>query len=147
METAYFYFGLGILLVAFEILAPGFILAPLGIAAILTGIVAWFFEPLILHAFSFLIFCLAVFYGLRHWQRHTKVSKDKESRFGLVGQRGILIQPFRSATEPAIVKVFSDEFEVVEESGLERLAVQNIAPGTAVTIVEVIGNKVKIKEV
>ena len=68
IEPHWQWLSLGVLLAAAEIIAPGFFLIWIGVAAIVTGIIAWVVPltvPLQLGIFAILSF--VALYGARKW--------------------------------------------------------------------------------
>ena len=85
MEPHWMWLSVGVLLVAAEIVAPGFFLIWIGAAAVITGVVAWVLPigvPLQLGIFA--VLAVVILYGARKWLRDNPiVSTDP-----LLNQRG-----------------------------------------------------------
>ncbi len=92
---------LGGALIVIEALAPGFVALWLGIAAVLTGGVAWLLPSLGWQAqiLVFAILAAAAIYGWLAWRRRFPQRTDQPSlnRRGdaLVGERLLLVEPIR----------------------------------------------------
>lgn len=68
MAPHWAWFSLGVALIALEILAPGFFMVWLGLAALATGVIAWIFAPILpVQLGLFALLALAVLYGARRW--------------------------------------------------------------------------------
>lgn len=77
MEAHWLWLSLGVLLIAVEILMPGFFLIWLGTAAIITGALVWVLPlavPAQLGLFALLSFI--VLYGARHWLRTNPIDSS-----------------------------------------------------------------------
>jgi membrane protein implicated in regulation of membrane protease activity len=146
VEVFQFYLILGVVLIALEIVVPGFVLAPLGLAALATAGVASLTENFVLHFLTFSIVATALFVSLRYWNR-TRISKPKEQgTFGLIGQSGLLIEAPRSPSLPGRVKVFADEYEILWDDSESVETLKECEPGTPVRIVRVLGNRVQVQK-
>ncbi|MBL8651987.1 MAG: NfeD family protein [Sphingopyxis sp.] len=85
MEPHWQWLSLGVLLAAAEIIAPGFFLIWVGVAAIVTGIVAWVVDisvPVQLGIFAVLAFI--ALYSARKWLRDNPITSTDP----LLNQRG-----------------------------------------------------------
>jgi membrane protein implicated in regulation of membrane protease activity len=85
MEPHWTWLTLGILLAAAEIVAPGFFLIWVGLAAIATGVIAWIVPlsvPLQLGIFGVLSF--VALYGARRWLKTNPITSNDP----LLNQRG-----------------------------------------------------------
>jgi len=144
MQIHQFYLIIGIVFVALEIVIPGFVLAPLGIAAIATAGVAYLTDNLLLQGLAFAGVSAALFAGVRAWNARRPKLAAEQGTFGLVGQTGILVEKAESVHKPGRVKVFSDEFEILWDESPELDAIRELEPGQRVRVVRVLGNKVII---
>lgn len=85
LDAHWLWLSLGVLLVALEILVPGFFLIWLGLAAAATGIITWILSPAVpLQLGIFALLALATLYAARHWLRQNPI----ESEDPLLNQRG-----------------------------------------------------------
>lgn len=85
LEPHWLWLSLGVLLVALEILVPGFFLIWLGLAAAATGIITWILSPAIpVQLGLFALLALATLYAARHWLKRNPI----ESTDPLLNQRG-----------------------------------------------------------
>ena len=85
LEPHWAWLSLGVLLVALEILVPGFFLIWLGLAALATGVIAWIIAPSVpIQLGLFAIFSFVALIGARQWLQKNPV----ESSDPLLNQRG-----------------------------------------------------------
>lgn len=85
LDPHWAWLSLGVLLVALEILVPGFFLIWLGLAALVTGVIAWIFMPSVpLQLGLFAILSLIALYAARAWLNKNPI----ESSDPLLNQRG-----------------------------------------------------------
>lgn len=85
LDPHWAWLSLGVLLVALEILVPGFFMIWLGLAALVTGIIAWVFAPSVpIQLGIFAILSLLALFGARAWLNRNPV----ESSDPLLNQRG-----------------------------------------------------------
>lgn len=85
LDPHWAWLSLGVLLVALEILVPGFFMIWLGLAALATGVVAWIFAPSVpIQLGVFAILSLVALFGARTWLNRNPI----ESSDPLLNQRG-----------------------------------------------------------
>lgn len=85
LDPHWAWLSLGVLLVALEILVPGFFLMWLGLAAVITGIIAWIVAPDIpVQLGIFAVLSMIALYGSRQWLNKNPI----ESSDPLLNQRG-----------------------------------------------------------
>ena len=144
MQIFQFYLIVGIVLIALEMVAPGFVLAPLGVAAIATSGVAWLTNNLLLQGLTFAAVSAALFVGIRAWNTFHPQSSSEKGTFGLVGQTGVLLERPESADRPGRIKIFSDVFEILWDDSPELEAVRSLEPGQRVRVSRVLGNRVVV---
>jgi membrane protein implicated in regulation of membrane protease activity len=144
MLSYQFYLVVGVVLIALEIVVPGFVLAPLGLAALVTAGVAALTDNLIWQASAFAASAIALFVGFRSWGALRSDRTAAEGTFGLVGQFGVLLETPESLEKPGRVKVFSDEFEIHWDDSPDLAAAKEIDPGSRVRVTRVVGNKVVV---
>jgi membrane protein implicated in regulation of membrane protease activity len=146
MEKYQLYLVLSILLVVGELFAPGFILLPLGVAGLLTSVVAYFRPEIWLHALFFILgsgFALLALARFRDsGENATKTGAGGE---GLVGQIGTIIS-HPEAGEPLRVKIYGDVWDVVDGS-LNPSLLATLHSGSKVKVTGVSGNKISIEPV
>jgi membrane protein implicated in regulation of membrane protease activity len=145
METYQFYLTVGIVLVGLEIVVPGFVLAPLGVAAMATAGVAYFSGSAIFQALTFAAVSAGLFVSLRSWNKSRLAAPKEQGTFGLVGQSGLLVEPPSSPALPGRVKVFSDEFELLWEDTPEFEDLKQLEPGQRIRVIRVLGNRVSVR--
>jgi membrane protein implicated in regulation of membrane protease activity len=152
-ETGALYIGLGLVLCIFELFLFSFFLLPLGLAAILVGLVALFItSSLGIHALVFALaaFCLLWLFRVlkRKWaaERQTKAENPFETlHVGAKGRKGIVIEAYASLEKPGRVKVFSDEWEVCAED-MDPNLLRELQVGDSVRVVAMHGNKVVVEK-
>jgi hypothetical protein len=78
MDPNWFWLSAGVLMAAAEIVAPGFFLMWLGIAAIITGVVAWIMPDLAVPAQVglFAILSVSAVYAARKWLVDNPIASD-----------------------------------------------------------------------
>ncbi|MEN9530243.1 MAG: NfeD-like C-terminal, partner-binding [Pseudomonadota bacterium] len=144
MANYQLYLVLSILLIVGELFAPGFILLPLGLAGLLTALVAYFRPELWLHAVFFICgsgFALLALSRFRDTQG--KESSPGAGGEGLVGQVGTIVS-HPEAGEPLRVKIYGDVWDVVEGT-VNPSEIASIPVGSKVKVTGVSGNKITIE--
>jgi membrane protein implicated in regulation of membrane protease activity len=145
MDAFQIYLVLGILLIGLEIFVPGFVLAPIGVAALATSLVAWFLPYALAHALTFALVALLMFWCVQRFS-HLVMGHKKSEAFGLVGARAILIEAPVSLAQPGSVKVFADTFDILWDANDLPEAALGWTPGKVFVVTKVVGNKVALKE-
>lgn len=136
---------ISVLLIIGEIFIPGFVLMPIGLAGLITALVAYFQpEAYWLHAVFFICSSGLILLGLARF-REQMSEKRTQSRqqYGVVGQSGTIVA-LKSDQTPMQVKIFGDVWDVID-SDAELLSQQNLAVGTRVKVVSVQGNRISIE--
>ncbi|MDX9870148.1 MAG: NfeD family protein [Candidatus Cloacimonadales bacterium] len=127
----------GIICFIVEIFTPGFFFFSFGTGAIITGLLAYFFEEYTLLQLS--IYAIATFLSFLLMKRFAKTiirSDTAESNvFALIGKHGIVTKTI-PRNGRGYVKIDSEEWSAVFE-----IDVDEIKEGTLVTITEIEGNK------
>lgn len=146
MEAHYFYLFVGIVLCALEMLVPGFVLLPLGVAFIGTATIAWFSASFVVHALGFCVCALICFFLVARWNGLKAAAPKSPLTTGPVGQVGTLIEAAVSPELPGRVRVFGDTWDLLWPDGDDGLAKElaQLAVGARVRITAVIGNRVRI---
>lgn len=148
MATYQTYIIVGVLLIGLEIFVPGFVLAPLGIASLLTAGVAAFTDSAVAQLATFSASALLIFFGLKYWYVGRSVAGAASSEFGLVGKVGTLVEPCVSPLQPGRVRVFADTWEVYWDDRDPALeGIKACPPGTRMEVIAVVGNRVSVKPV
>lgn len=147
MDIAKFYIVIGIVLIALEIVVPGFVLAPLGVAALVTAGVSVLDPHPVVQAITFALTAGVLFVLLRKWNATRMAKPREEGSFGVVGQSGLLLEPPESPSRPGRVKVFADEFDLLWEDSPEFDVIKELEPGARVRVVRVVGNRVVIQRI
>lgn len=142
VEPHWAWLSLGVLLVALEILAPGYFLIWLGLAAVATGVAAWLLDisiPLQLGLFAVLAF--AVLYWARRWLAKNPITSADplmNQRTGrLVGDVVTLVQAIENGRGRA--RVGDSVWTVRGDDAPEGAKVRIIGADGNVLLVERIG--------
>jgi len=146
MDDWQLYVTVGLVLVALEIVVPGFILAPIGIAALVTGCAAFLGAGPLLQALAFALTAGALFIALRFWNKSRFARPVSGGDFGPIGQVGEVIVASESAARPGRVKVFSDEFEILPTDEVPTSR-ERYSVGDRVRVARVVGNKVVVQRI
>ncbi|MBM3382482.1 MAG: NfeD family protein [Betaproteobacteria bacterium] len=144
MANYQLYLVLSILLILGELFVPGFILLPLGLAGLLTSLVAYFRPEMWLHAVFFICgsgFALLALSRFKDSQR--KESTPGAGGEGLIGQVGTVVS-HPEAGGPPRVKIYGDVWDVVEGS-VSASEMAAITAGSKVKVTGVSGNKITIE--
>lgn len=139
------YMLLSVLLIIGEVFAPGFILMPIGLAGLITSVIAYF-QPtaLWLHAVFFICGSGFILLGLARFREQVQTSRGlSQQQDGVVGQTGTIVT-LRSEVSPMQVKIFGDIWEVFNADALEK-SNPELALGTKVRVVSVQGNKILVE--
>lgn len=136
---------IGAALVVLEIIVPSFIVIWFGIAALLTGVLAWWIPSLTLQLLIFsvlaaLSFAIGWFGFVKNWKTRSLSGQGKEA---VIGEAGIVSQSrggdFNAGKVRFQIPVLgTDEWEFVSD---DRLTV-----GDRCAITDVLGNKLKVRK-
>ena len=128
--------SLGLVFCVLEIWVPGFVILPIGVGALVSGIACYFIPSinivLLIWSLSSILFWLV----LRPLYKKMTPKEFKTGIEALVGKQGKVIEIVEN--EKGRVKIFGDEWEVINESGV------SIPVGQKVKVVGFEGNKLKI---
>lgn len=131
---------IGIVLLILEVVIPGFILLPIGIAFVLTGIVAYFFPSIEVTLIALAILAPLCFFIIKKIFKKNS-SPSKPTNFdGLIGKQGVTEEEI-PAGERGYVKVYGDSWKV------EGLTSEVLPKGTKVVVDHVEGTKIYIRKV
>jgi membrane protein implicated in regulation of membrane protease activity len=131
----------GILLSAVEIVAPGLVILPFGLGAVVASIVGFLGGPPLLQAVVFLVASFAFFIGLRPLARRLNagVTGDGVGSRGLIGATAVVLADIPSG-ETGMVRVerYREEWraEAVDDADLQA--------GDRVRVVEVQGTRLMV---
>ncbi|APJ03300.1 NfeD family protein [Silvanigrella aquatica] len=147
LEWYWLYFVAGIVFALLEIFSLTFYFLPLGIAAIITGLFALFNSNIYIHAAIFVVSGILLLVFISKW-RKSRFLRSSGSQFiaGVVGQVGIIVEDYKSSTEPGKVKIFSDIWEIHWDSQRDKM-LSELKMGDHVKVVSVEGNKVIIEKI
>lgn len=143
MQTWHLWIIVGIVLSILEIFTSGFLVINFGIAAIITGLVAWAGVGFKVQVFTFAISSLILF-ALSRKLATKYLNKDKpEARTNvdaLKDQSGIVTERIPGGLDRGQVKIGGEEWSAISEDNVE------IPAGDKVVIVRVEGNKLVVKK-
>jgi hypothetical protein len=136
---------IGLTLVVLEIMLPSFIVIWFGIAALLTGILAWWVtglapQLLIFSLLSVVSFSVGWFGFLKHSKVRSQAGQGKDAVLGEVG----IVARVQGGEFPAgrirfqIPVLGTDEWDFVSD--------EPVAVGDRCAIVDVLGNKLKVRK-
>jgi membrane protein implicated in regulation of membrane protease activity len=144
MQLYQLYALVSILLIIAEVFAPGFVLMPIGVAGLVTALVAYFQPQLWLHAVFFICSSGLVLLAIARLRDHTKESQTQTKQSdGVIGQIGTVLT-LKTAETPLQVKIFGDVWEVLD-SDTHSLIVQKLSVGDRVKVTAIQGNKISIE--
>lgn len=144
MQLYQLYALVSILLIIAEVFAPGFVLMPIGVAGLVTALVAYFQPQLWLHAVFFICSSGLVLLAIARLRDHTKESQIQTKQSdGVIGQIGTVLT-LKTAETPLQVKIFGDVWEVLD-SDTHSLIVQKLSVGDRVKVTAIQGNKISIE--
>ena len=146
MELYQWYILLSVILIILEIYAPGFILLPIGIAGLITSVVAYFRPEIWLHAVFFICGSGFALIALSRF-RETEENKPNPQGggHGLIGQTGTVVS-LPAEGKPMQVKIFGDVWDVIEGS-VTAENLEQIALGSHVKVTGIVGNKISIESI
>ena len=128
--------SIGLVLCVLEIFVPGFVIFPIGVGGIMAGVVTYFGVPLNLALVIWSLTSLMFWLSLRTIFKKVTPVEYKTGIEALVGKEAKVIEEIKG--EKGRVKIFGDEWEVINESG------KDIPVETKVKIIGFEGNKLKI---
>ena len=139
------YILLSVLLIIGEVFAPGFVLMPIGLAGLITSVIAYFQpDALWLHGVFFTCGSGFILLGLARFRAQDQAQRRQQQQHdGVVGQTGTIVA-IRSEQSPMQVKIFGDIWEVSNADTLLH-ANPNLTLGTKEKVVSVQGNKILIE--
>lgn len=144
MHLYQWYIIISAFLIIFEIFAPGFVLLPIGVAGLMTAVVAYFRPELWLHAVFFI--CGGGLALLAVGRLREKMEADTPSlSVGPTGHTGVVVNA-PEGTRGLQVKVFGDVWEVADNS-VPQQNIHDFPAGTNVKVTGVIGNKITIEKI
>lgn len=135
------FISLGILLSILEMVVPGFVLFPVGIAFIATGLTSLILTSWSMTLLSLVLYLLIVFFVFRKYilgkpQAHTQTNTEH-----MIGQIVKVIEDIDADKDTGYVKLYGDEWRALNPSG------QSISKGQRVKILKVDGNKVIVERI
>ncbi len=130
--------AVGILLALAEIVVPGFVVLPIGIACLLTALLALFTDSWMVLFPVLALFQFVTFFTLRKW--FSKQSKEASSTntSAMIGQECDVIETI-PPVHTGYIKLYGDQWAAKSETG------QEIKVGSRVIITRIDGNKVWVK--
>lgn len=131
---------IGIILLILEVVVPGFILLPIGIAFLLTAIVAFFIPSLEVTLLALAIMAPVSFLIIKKLFKKNNAPSVPTNIDGLVGKQGVTEESI-PAGERGYVKVYGDSWKV------EGLVSEELPKGSKVVIDRVEGTKIFVRKV
>jgi membrane protein implicated in regulation of membrane protease activity len=136
---------IGAAMIVLEILAPSFVLIWFGIAALITGILAYWVKGLapqlgLFALFSTISFAIGWFGILRHWKLKTGAGQSKEAVFGETG----IVASVKAGDFPSGKVRF--QVPVLGDDVWEFICDESLAVGDRCSIVDVLGSKLKVRK-
>ncbi len=133
---------LGLVLALAEILVPAFFLLWFGAGALLASLLAWLAAPRAVQVGTFLAASFLLLVSSRTIFRSV-LFRSRESIptnvEALKGRAGVVLEPIEGSLKPGLVKVGGEVWSAVCE-GETR-----VAEGAKVEVLEIVGNKVRVK--
>ncbi|MBF0238465.1 MAG: NfeD family protein [SAR324 cluster bacterium] len=137
IDLWFYYFAGSIVLSTLELFLPGFVCLPLGLGALLTVPFAMF-----LPAWATLLVWTAgtcvSWVGFHKFFPAKATHKYVSNVDGMVGQQARVIEAIDPKSGSGVVKLFGEEWKVFQPS-------EEVAMGQMVTILQVIGNQVRVE--
>lgn len=132
--------SIGLILMALEMVIPGFIVFPMGLAFLLTGAFVPLTQSLSVQLGILGVNLILVFGVLHRWnKRRTRKKVYLSNVSGMIGREVSVIEPI-SKESPGYVKLYGDQWQAISLSG------QEFGVGEKVMIESLDGNKVIVKE-
>jgi membrane protein implicated in regulation of membrane protease activity len=143
------YVAVGIFFILAEIFVSGFIMAPVGIAALLTAPVSLLVESVAVQLFLLGIFSIVAYLALAPAVRRLIKRSRDTTPIGLTGQSGAVEKLPQGPGHPGSVKVYGDMWEIIwdESDPAYTKMLQELTLGAQVRIVAVEGNRVRIARI
>ncbi len=138
MPTTYAIIGIALLIL--EVVAPGFVLLPIGIAFLITAAVALFVPTFEITLVVLAILAPICFIVFRKMFKKHSVTKHPTNFDGLVGKSGVVEEDI-PAGERGYVKVYGDSWKV------EGLTSEVLPKNAKVVIDHVEGTKIFVRKV
>ncbi len=132
-ELWYVWLIVGIILIVMEIFTPGFVVALIGVSALLTGLISIFIHNIYIQIVFFAISLILIMIFVRPlFLKYLKLNKDTKSNvFALIGKEGIVDTEINNLKGTGYVKVGADYWKAKSKDG-------SIIPKDSVVIIEVI---------
>lgn len=131
---------IGIVLLILEVVIPGFILLPIGIAFVLTGVVAYFFPAIEVTLIALAILAPLCFFAIKKIFKKNSSPSVPTNFDGLIGKQGITEEDI-PAGERGYIKVYGDSWKA------EGLTSEALPKGTKVVVDHVEGTKIFVRKV
>lgn len=131
---------IGIVLLILEVVIPGFILLPIGIAFVLTGIVAYFIPSIEVTLIALAVLSPLCFFIIKKLFKKNSAPSVPTNFDGLIGKQGV-VEDDIPAGERGYVKVYGDSWKV------EGLTSETLVKGSKVVVSQVEGTKIFVRKV
>jgi len=134
----------GMAMIVLEIVAPSFVIIWFGIAALVTGVLAFWVRGLapqlgLFAIFSALSFAIGWFGILKHSKIKSSAGQSKEA---VIGEAGIVASVKSGAFPSGKVRF---QVPVLGDDEWEFISDENLAVGDRCSIVDVLGSKLKVR--
>ena len=137
-----YFFIVGVLLTILEMVVPGFILLPIGVGFIVSGIAGYLIGMPTPYELGLLAVCLAASWIFFSKFVNSKSRTRTPTNFeGLIGKVGVVQEGIRPESS-GYVKIFGDSWQATSASPLNSIEV-----GTQVKIVATVDNKIIVEPV
>ena len=134
------YLSMGILFVILEVAAPGFILAPIGVAFMLTSLASVWIESQVWQMMFLSLSLLIMFFTFRKFVHRNKQVEGKRTNVNsMIGQTAIVEEDIDPNTLKGYVRLHGDSWKAKSSAGTP------ISKGQHVVIESLEGNTVFVK--
>lgn len=131
---------IGIVLLILEVVVPGFILLPIGIAFVLTAVIAYFIPSIEISLISLALLSPLCFFMIKKIFKKNSAPSVPTNFDGLIGKQGI-VEDDIPAGDRGYIKVYGDSWKV------EGLSSEALNKGTKVVVSHVEGTKIFVRKV
>lgn len=131
---------IGIVLLILEVVVPGFILLPIGIAFVLTGVITFFVPSIEISLISLALLAPLCFFIIKKIFKKNSAPSVPTNFDGLIGKQGV-VEDDIPAGERGYVKVYGDSWKV------EGLTSEALNKGSKVIVSHVEGTKIFVRKV
>ncbi len=141
-SSAYFWLSLSLICLIVEILTPGFLFAAFSLAALITGLSAFWLKNYYILFMVFALSSLLVYFGLKPWYFNFILKPlEKQTKFGmqaLIGKTGLITKSIKQG-EKGYIKIDGDEWQAYSKIEIEI--------GQKAQVIDLEGNSVWVNEI